>query len=103
MEEKQCEICLEWKEKSKFNGSVCRTCIAKLRKMPEFIPTEYKEQTLKNVKLNNQSDEYSHLLKSDKAVFLRLPKCEWLRKIDYLNLKIYCSQPKCLKRSDKDV
>ena len=103
MEEKQCEICLEWKDKDKFKGDVCRTCIAKLRQMPEFIPKEYKEQTLKNIKLNNQSDEYSHLLKSDKAVFLRCSKCEWLRKIDYLNLKIYCSQPKCLKRSDKDV
>lgn len=71
--------------------------------MPEFIPTEYKEQYVKNVKLNNQVDKYSYLSKNDKAVFLRCLKCQWLREIDYLNLKIYCSQPKCLKRSDKDV
>lgn len=103
MNEKQCEICLEWKDKDKFKGDVCQTCISKLRKMPEFIPKEYKEQTLKNVKLNNQSDQYSRLSEHDKAVFLRCLKCEWLRKIDYLNLKIYCSQPKCLKRSDEDV
>lgn len=103
MKEKQCEICLEWKETDKLKGDVCRTCITKLRQMPEFIPKEHKEQTLKNIKLNNQSDEYSHLSKNDKAVFLRCSKCQWLREIDYLNLKIYCSQPKCLKRSGKDV
>ena len=103
MEEKQCEICLEWKETNKFHGNICRTCIEKLRQMPEFVPTEYKEQTLKNVKLNNQADQYSHLSRSDKAVFLRCLKCEWLREIDYLNLKIYCSQPKCIKRGDEYV
>lgn len=102
MEEKQCEICLEWKEKSKFNGNICRTCIGKLRQMPEFIPKEYKEQHLKNIKLNNQVDKYSYLSKSDKAVLLRCSKCQWLRKIDYLNLKIYCSQPKCTKRGEKN-
>ncbi len=103
MEENQCEICLRWKEKDKFEGKICKSCITRLRQMPRFIPMEYKEQQLKNVKLNNQIDRYSHLSKIDKAVFLRCSKCEWLRKIDYLNLKIYCSQPQCIKRSDKDV
>lgn len=103
MEEKQYEMCLKRKQKSKFNSNICQTCIEKIHQTPKFIPLEYKKQCLKNAKLNNQSDKYSHLSKSDRAVFLCCLKCEWLREIDYLNLKIYCSRPKCVKRGDKDV
>ena len=46
--------------------------------------------------------EFSAQSKEDKATFLMCSKCECLRKIDYENCKIYCSKPKCKKRSEKN-
>ena len=41
--------------------------------------------------------ENSGLSKRDKAAFFMCLKCEWLVKVDYENLRLYCSKQSCVK------
>lgn len=107
MEEKlneiQCGVCLNWYEEKYIENKICRRCTKEIKQMPKGMSLESKIEYLKNAKLNKKPNKLSILSKKDKAAFLMCKGCAWLRKIDYINLKIYCSMPKCKKRGDKNV
>lgn len=96
-----CEICLNWYSKKAIKEKICKSCNKSIEKMPATMPLEAKIDCLKNIKLKNKPDKYGSLSKKDKAAFLMCSNCEWLREIDYINLKIYCSLPRCKQFFDR--
>lgn len=80
---------------------ICGLCTRELQRFPSEIPEKKKIEYLKNIKLNNRKNQYSGLSKHDRAAFVLCSHCEWLREIDYLNLKIYCSVPRCQKQFEE--
>lgn len=106
MEEKlneiQCDICLNWYEEKYIENKICRRCAKEIKQMPKEMSLESKIEYLKNAKLNKKPNKLSSLSKDDRATFFMCQNCEWLRKIDYTNLKIYCSKPTCKKGEIKN-
>lgn len=98
LNEIQCETCFKWYREKYIKDRICGLCTKELYRLPNEMSANKKIEYLKNIKLNNRKNQYSGLSKSDKAAFVLCSHCEWLREIDYLNLKIYCSVPQCQKQ-----
>ena len=101
LKEIQCETCFKWYDKKYIKDKICSLCTRELQRLPKEIPPTKKIEYLKNIKLNNKKNQYSGLSKHDRAAFVLCSHCEWLREIDYLNLKIYCSMPHCQKQFEE--
>ena len=102
LNEVQCKTCFKWYSKKYMKDKICGLCIKELQRLPNEISSKKKVEYLKNIKFNNQKNQYSGLSKLDKAAFVLCSNCEWLRNIDYMNLKIYCSMPQCQKQTKKN-
>ena len=97
LKESQCELCFKWYSKKILKNGVCPECLEEMRLVPDSFSIEDKKDFIRNIKAHKKSNIFKYLTTNEKTQLQRCEKCEWLRNIDYLNLKIHCASPICKK------
>lgn len=97
LKEKQCDICYQWYNKKLLKGGICPDCLDEIGIIPDTFSFEEKKDFVKHFKNNKKKNIFRSLTQNDAKQLKKCKSCVWLRRIDYLKLKIHCASPACKK------